>query len=104
MKKVEKPRVVIDSERKFAERFCEQKLAELQDNAQDYMEYYGMLESAGKVFDPTEKIASYVVLGAISYASRVFGNRLVYGRGNYRKEDKMEIIEHLRKVLEILNK
>lgn len=71
--------------------------------SQNCLEFRGIL-SGIPLFDKSEEVASNVFAGAISYASEVFGNRLIYGRGNYRKEDKQEIIEHLRKVLEILNK
>lgn len=84
---------------KFAQKYINEHNKELQTS----LEYQGML-SGLPVLDPDEELASNVFAGAMIYATNIFGNRLVFGCGDYRKEDKIKIIEHLKKVLAILNK
>lgn len=71
------------------------------EEVQTSLEYRGIL-SESPVFDQDDELASNVFAGAIMYASEVFGNRLVLGCGNYRIEDKTEILNHLKAILEIL--
>ena len=89
----------ISESREFAQKYINEHSKELQTS----LEYQGML-SGLPVLDPDEELASNVFAGAMIYATNIFGNRLVFGCGDYRKEDKIKIIEHLQKVLAILNK
>lgn len=91
------------SESRAAEKFAQKYINEHNKELQTSLEYQGML-SGFPVLDPDEELASNVFAGAMIYATNIFGNRLVFGCGDYRKEDKIKIIEHLKKVLEILNK
>lgn len=90
-------------ESREAEKFAQKYINEHSKELQTSLEYQGML-SGLPVFDPDEELASNVFAGAMIYATNIFGNRLVLGCGDYRKEAKQEIIEHLKKILELLNK
>lgn len=91
------------SESRAAEKFAQKYINEHNKELQTSLEYQGML-SGLPVLDPDEELASNVFAGAMIYATNIFGNRLVFGCGDYRKEDKIKIIEHLKEVLAILNK
>ena len=103
MKEMNKQSSASISESRAAEKFAQKYINEHNKELQTSLEYQGML-SGLPVLDPDEELASNVFAGAIIYATNIFGNRLVFGCGDYRKEDKIKIIEHLKKVLAILNK
>lgn len=91
------------SESRSAEKFAQKYINEHSEELQTSLEYQGML-SGLPVLDPDEELASNVFAGAMIYATNIFSNWLVLGCGDYRKEDKIKIIEHLKKVIGILNK
>ena len=103
MKEMNKQSSASISESRAAEKFAQKYINEHNKELQTSLEYQGML-SGLPVLDPDEELASNVFAGAMIYATNIFGNRLVFGCGDYRKEDKIKIIEHLKEVLAILNK
>ena len=103
MKEMNKQSSASISESRAAEKFAQKYINEHSKELQTSLEYQGML-SGLPVLDPDEELASNVFAGTMIYATNIFGNRLVFGCGDYRKEDKIKIIEHLKKVLAILNK
>lgn len=103
IKQIEEPAISKQAKRVAARGFAVARQEELWDSAQEPFKLQELL-STSKEFDANAELASSVFVGAINYASKVFGNCLVFGRGDYRKEDKAKILAALREILDILEK
>lgn len=101
MKEINKPSSALIAEARAAKEYAWDYINEHIEEVQTSLEYRGVL-SESSVFDQNDELASNVFAGAIMYASEVFGNRIVFGGGNYRIEDKTKILDHLKAILEIL--
>ena len=103
MKEINKPSSALNVEARAAKEHAWDYINEHRKEVQTSLEYRGILSKL-PVFNPEEKLASNVFAGAIMYAADIFAVRLVLGCSGCRREDTNEIIDHLQKILEILNK
>lgn len=103
MKRIEEPAIAKQARHDAVVEFAASQVRELQESAQDFLVSYGALGGLN-VFDADDENASMVFAGAILFASNVFTNRLVLGRGYANKEDKSKILAALHEILEILEK
>lgn len=103
MKEINNQSTASITDSRAAEKIAQNYIDEHYKEVQTSLEYRGILSEV-PVFDPDEELASNVFVGAITFATAVFGNRLISGCGDYRKEDKSEILGHLKAILKIMNK